>query len=247
VALKGSKMGNTVQPLVRTAVPALLLGVPAVLLALAAPACVDNNVTLFIQQVQVPDPENSCSVSADPGAAYFPIGYMDTSLTSQYAGALLIGNQLASRGDSTTLRPESNRVQLYEADVEIFDAGGGSMSAFTMPISGFVEVSSATEPAYGIAYVTLIDAGTGAALAGQQTTVITRVKVYGETLGGLAVETGYWDFPIQICSGCIQCICPSGIDAEYAKTCNPGQNSAVDCRLQACWGTTANCGCATTV
>jgi hypothetical protein len=243
VALEGSNMGNTVHRLVRNVVPAMLLAVPAALFALGAPGCVDNNVSLFIQQAQVRDPGTDCSAAADPDSAYWMVGIMDTALTGEYSAALLVGNQLKARGDSDTLRPESNRVQLYEADVELFDSGGGTVSAFTMPISGFVEVSGSTAPAYGLAFVTLIDAGTGAALAGQQTTLIARVKIYGETLGGLEVETGYWDYPIEICSGCLGCICPTSPDAEYTETCNPGQNTSIDCRLVACWGTTDNCGC----
>jgi hypothetical protein len=246
VALKGSNMGNTVHRLVRPVVSALLLGVPALLLALAAPACVDNNVTLFIRQVQVREADSGCVAVADPAGLHVSVGVFDTDYSSEFWGALLVGNQLAARGQSDTLRPESNRVQLYEADVEIFDSGGGTMSSFSMPISGFVDVGSPTDPAYGIANVALIDAGSAGALAGQQTTVIVRVKVYGETLGGIEVETGYWDFPIQVCAGCTPCTCPKSIDDDFATWCNPGLSDTIDCRRQACWGANM-CGCNITV
>ena len=237
-------MGNSNHWLVRKVLPAALLGTPALLLALGAPACVDNNVSMFIQQVQVPDSSNGCVVTADPSAAYYGAGVMDTQLASGYVATLLVANQLKARGNSDTLRPESNRVQLYQADVELFDATGGSLTSFSMPISGFIDVSSGTTPAYGLATVTLIDAATAASLAGQQTTITARVKVYGTTLGGIDVETGYWDYTITVCDGCLGCTCPATPStSDYAKACNLGDNETQDCRLMACWTATATCDC----
>jgi hypothetical protein len=250
VALQGSNMGNTDHWFVRKVLPAALLGTPALLLALAAPGCVDNNVTLYIQQVQAPDPSNNCSVSNDPGATYYGTGVMDTQLaTGGYVATLLVANQLKARGNSDTMRPESNRVQLYQADVELFDGTGGSLSSFSMPVSGFIDVSESTTPAYGLATVTLVDPATAASLAGQQTTVTARVKVYGQTLGGIDVETGYWDYTIQVCAGCLGCICPSSSASDLTATCFPGDNESVDCRapiMGGCYDTADHCGCIVT-
>ena len=167
---------------------------------------------------------------------------MDVAYASEYDGELLVGNQLVSRGDQATMRPESARVQLYSADLTIFDAGGATLSSFSVPISGFVDVGSGNSPGYGVVHVPLIDAATGAAIPPGQT-VVSRVKIYGVTLGDIQVETGNWDFPIYVCAGCIACVCPATADADYAKSCYPGQNEAVDCRRATCWNAATGTGC----
>jgi hypothetical protein len=217
-------------------------GSAATVLALTASACVDNNVTLFIEKVMAPDPDDNCVAQSDPDGLFYGAGALDTALSPQYEAWVLVGNQMVARGDSDTLRPESSRIQLYEAEVEIFDSSGGTISSFTHPVTGFVDVGSGTEPGWGLAKVTLVDAGTGGALGGLQT-LISRIKIYGVTLGGIDVETGYYDYPIQVCSGCLPCVCPESADAEYTTACAPGQNEAVDCRLDACWAAGNFCGC----
>ncbi|MBW2527141.1 MAG: hypothetical protein JRI23_23365 [Deltaproteobacteria bacterium] len=221
-----------------------LLGFGA-FVALCAPlttGCVDNNSTIFIRQLQAPEAENFCVVSNTPDSLHWLEGTMDLSLASSYGGTVLVGNQLQERGDESTARVETGRVQLYEAEIELFDYNGATVSSFTMPTTGFVDVSSGTTPSYGLAGVVLVDQGAGVA-ANQ--TYISRVKIYGENLGGIEVETGWWDYPIYVCDGCLGCICPTSAEAEYAPSCRPGQNESVDCRLKPCWDPAAGnyCGC----
>jgi hypothetical protein len=215
----------------------------ALLVALSTAACVDNNTTLFIQQVQAISATNSCEATADPTAAFWSSGTMDLALTAEYNAMLLVGNQLVSRGNADTMRPESARVQLYSADVSVFDAGGGTVGEFSLPVAGFVDVGTGDTPGYGLVHVPLIDAGTSAAIAPGQT-VVARVKIYGSTLGGIDVETGYYDFPIVVCQGCIACTCPSSADSEYVVACQAGQNEGIDCRNDTCYSAANNwCSC----
>ena len=215
---------------------ALLLGPAFTSLSLG---CVDNNVSLFIRQVQIPDEDDDCVVQADPAAMFRLSGTMDTALTTSYQAVLLLGNQLVPRGNADTLRPESNRVQIYEIEVSVFDYLGGVLSEYTMPASGFVDPSSGTTPGFGLVGATLVDHATGQYLAGvsQAQTVVSRVKVYGVTLGGLEVETGYWDFPIYVCqstglnTGCLPCNAPEDSGDAIVQPCFFGQDKSYDCRL----------------
>ena len=203
--------------------------------------CVDNNTSIFIRQVQVPDPDNGCIVSADPSALMDTHGNVDTfaqrfitgagdvtqGQTAAFNVSLLVGNQLIRRGDVDTLKVETSRVQLFEAEVEVFDFQGASLNTFSQPISGFIDPSNGSEPGYGLTGLTVIDAGTIAA-AGNQT-LVARVQIFGESLGGLEVETGFWDYPVTVCDGCFGCVEPSSCDDEIVATCQLGQN-APDCR-----------------
>lgn len=217
---------------------------PALLLAPVASGCVDNNSTLYIRQLQAPESSNSCVVSNSPDSLHWTEGFFDTSLAPSYAGTVLVGNQAQQRGDEKTGKVETSGIQLYEAEIETFDYTGATLSSFTMPTSGFVEEAVGTTPSYGLAAVTLIDPSVAPAVGSGQT-VISRVKIYGETLGGLEVETGWWDYPIYVCDGCLGCVCPASVDDEYVTTCRPGNNEAVDCRLTSCWNPANNeyCGC----
>jgi len=214
---------------------ALLLGTA---LASCGLGCVDNNVSLFIRQVQVPDENDDCLVQNDPNGLVRLSGRMDTALTTSYQAVLLLGNQLVQRGDADTLRPESNRVQIYEIEVSIFDYLGNELRTFTQPASGFVDPATNTTPGWGLVGATLIDPATGQSLAALNQTVVSRVKVYGVTLGGLEVETGYWDFPIYVCQSqsledrsCLPCDDPENPTDDIIYPCFYGQDTVYDCRL----------------
>jgi len=110
--------------------------------SIVAPACADNESSLFVRLVQAPD--EMCQYPT-PGSdvQFFPRGTMDVRVTSIYTAALIVGNQVVPRGDAEQIRTETSRIQLYAADVNILDAGestvlraDGSESAFEVPISG---------------------------------------------------------------------------------------------------------------
>ena len=196
-------------------------------LAMGAMGCVDNNTTIFVRQVQAPDPANECVVTNDPSALARSRGYVDGALADSYFAWLLVGNQLVRRGDNDTLRTESARVQLYTADVEVFDYTGATLSSFSQPISGFIDPSNGSEPGYGLTSLVLVDQGV---VSGHSGIVVSRVKLFGETLGGDEVETGFWDFPIEVCADCFACIEPESCDDPCTASCEFGQDASPDCR-----------------
>lgn len=231
----------------------------AVLLVGAASAlstgCADNESSLFIRGALIPD-GSDCTVQATPSAPMIAQGTLDTGIRAEYTADLLLGNQIVRRGNTASLRTETSRIQLYEADVALLDAAGnelsrgdGSAAAFTVPISGFVDPGSGTEPGYGATSVLLIDSATGQSLDGQVTSsglvqdIVASVIVRGRTLGGNEIESGEWRFPISICHCCLVFVPPeaddpatSGVDCSVREdttaTCTSrlGLDSAVDCR-----------------
>ena len=200
--------------------------------------CTDNNSTVFIQQVQAPSDE--CSYDNDPDATHIAKGYLDVNARLIYDAVFLVGNQLIKRGDDAQFKVETSRVVFNEAEIEVFDYNGGSLGAFSVPVSGFADPASGGTPGYGNAIVSLIDPATAAGLVGTNQTVVSRVKVFGESLGGTDVETGYFDFPIEVCTGCltdtrvtadcsaapedIACPCTVGQDGPFDPRCSPATN-----------------------
>ncbi|HZO17069.1 MAG TPA: hypothetical protein VFB62_27520 [Polyangiaceae bacterium] len=188
--------------------------------------CTDYSPSVFVRQAQLLNPEDDCLVENDPSSTAIYSGRYDPAIgTNGYFGALLVGNQLIPRGDEEQLKPEANRVQFYEAEVELLSQSGDSMgAAFFQTISGFADPSRGTEPGYGVAGVTLIPPGTAAT-----GTVVARIIVRGVTLGGEDVETAFWDFPILVAP--MDCLEPASCDDELVVQCVPGQDTPPDCRL----------------
>jgi hypothetical protein len=202
------------------------------------PSCAENNSTLFVAGVMVPD--DDCSVTAEGDAKVHLFGTLDRAHRSAYFAALLVGNQLRARGDGDTLRTETNRVTLRGAVVTINSATGTTLDEFTTNVAGFVHPSDGDSPGWGAVGVTLLPAAFVSNLPAGQTELNVLVSVFGDTLGNDEVESSTFSFPIQICSDCrVDCSmandivqgdpCPSGM-SPVTLACDAGQdNSFIPC------------------
>jgi hypothetical protein len=202
--------------------------------------CTENNQSIFIRQVPVPDPEDQCAVTADPSSPALFSGRLDAALATTYQQFFLVGNQMISRGDPARLLPETSRVQFYEADVQIFD-NDVLVDEFTVPISGFADQAAESTPSYGLVAVnpvltsTTID-GIINVHGTQGVFVVARVVVRGVTLGGTDVTSGLYDFPIFVCGDranqipCITQSRPTSCEDDLTLACIRGQDLPHDCR-----------------
>src|SRR5262249_39661962 len=98
----------------------------------------------------------------------------------------------------------------------------------TVLSSGSLDPGQGNEPAYASFAVTLMNAKALAhfdpgAVGAPSKIAIAYVKVYGQTLGGVSVETNEIQFPIYVCHGCLVSI-PSG--AATTNYCAGGTTSA---------------------
>lgn len=216
-----------------------------------AAGCADNESGLFVRSVLVLQPPE-CSVRADPTSAHWLGGVMDTALTSTYEAALLIGNQLVSRGDRDKVRTETSRVVIEGAEVAVLSATGGVLQEFSVPATGFVDPGTSDEPGYGSASATLIPSGVVSAGPGEVFLVTAEVRVFGTTLGGDEIESAKLTFPITICYGCLISFpadaddpaqpgyqCATGTGEAVDAPCRIGQDEPVDCRV--CVGSNPAC------
>lgn len=213
------------------------------------PGCADNRSSIFIQGAMV-IPQDTCTVKADSSATVLFRGTYDvafaTTTAPEYSAALLVGNQLVRRGNAATLRTETSRVGFYEAEITLTNSAGDPIpnGNFVVPVTGFADAASGTDPGFGAVAVTLIDATSAQNItAGQE--VIANVILRGETLGNVDVETDAWSFPITVCNGCLVAFpadaddpARPGLDCDIRDEspvyCRMGQDAFVDCR--ACAG-----------
>jgi hypothetical protein len=208
--------------------------------------CTDAETSVFVQRVIIPEvADDGCTWNPDPSGlglifGKLDLGYTDPNgdpLVTSYRAVLAVGNQLVERGDEDTLKPESNRIQFYEVEAEVFNFAGTKLSEFTVPATGFADPSSGGNPGFGAVLATMVDIDAilqffplgDAEPLGQ--TIVSRVIVRGVTVGGTEVETAPWDFPIEVfASG--SCREPDNCEGEIPTTaCFLGNDATdIDCR-----------------
>lgn len=211
-----------------------------------ASGCVEAEAPFFIRSVKA---QNCEVIGVD--SELLAAGTMDLRYSCNYFAVLEIANQLVRRGDETKLQIETSRISVESVDVEILQADGETaINAFTYPTAGFVDPATSSNPGRGLAGALLIDGGTAAIIAQQGGGLfVARVVANGRTLGGDNIRTRPFDFPINICIGCL-CREPAndtciGADVAPSEACFFPQDSGFDCR----WlnGHTcdepATCGC----
>lgn len=206
----------------------------AVTAGLLAPACADNESSLFIRDCIPPTyQQQSGCVVPEPNdvTTFIASGVHDAGLSGQYGCWLRVGNQVVNQGSGDQIRTETSRINLYAADVRLTDLAGNAITyadggavEFSVPISGFVDPGGGNDgdAGYGYANVLMIDQATTEALAGQvaggtEMDVLAGVIVYGRTLGGQELETPEWFFQIHVC---IACAC-----VQTGMTCDPTQSA----------------------
>lgn len=198
------------------------------------PGCADNHSTLFVVGA-LQRPDDCSGYIYDPGQPRIGSGLLDRRLRAVYEAGLLIGNQLVAQGNNDQVRTETSRVVLQGAEVRLTRAETGEqVDHYTTTISGTVDPSPSTNPGYFGAQVMLIPN-----LDLQPGEYLSKVRVFGETLGGLEVESGEFVFPIRVCDGCSlvvegevtqgnECLPPQGAPLS---SCNAGIDGPTDCSV----------------
>lgn len=188
----------------------------------------------------VADPESSNTLRAE--------GVLDVALRPDYVATLKVGSQLAPRGDKTNLRAETMIATFTGAEVHLSGDADVEPLEFTVPAAGTtIPPSSSADPGFGIVAATLIPAAVGVELAAELTnraelrTRVAEVRVFGETIGGLDIETAPFSFVIRVCKGCLVEFpaealdnnrnCGAALNEAGVVPCRIGQDDPVDCRL----------------
>jgi hypothetical protein len=152
-----------------------------------------------------------CVYTADPTQAEISYGILDVDFRDSYSADFLVGNQMVTQGDPTKPATETSRIKLTGGIVRITDTSGNQIKKFSQATSGTVDPLSGTNPSYlAVTGFPLIDVGTVSGVLntisglGRPTVELdTYVRVYGYTLGGQYVESDEFEFPVEVCKGCL--------------------------------------------
>jgi hypothetical protein len=219
----------------------LVLITGALFAGVVAPACASNDQSVFIRQVAAPPASRqngSCLYTVDPTLPFLSEGTLDVGVRDDYYARLIYGNQLSARADRTANRTESNRVTLNGAVVRVTTTDGTLIREFTSVSTGFADPAVGDTPSYGVLAVTIIDRATRDLLANglnkraDTKLVIANVKGFGQTLGGVDVESNEFSFPIRVCKGCL---------VSFEKSNDVNLQPAPNCLLALAEGTPLPC------
>jgi len=235
------------------------LGVGLLLLASAAvsiPACAHDDSTLFVQDVLQAQPVTAgqvCTYTSDPKQPFISSGVLDLALRNQYDATFLLGNQMVAEANSQQLQTETSIITIQGAVVRITDAAGAQLNTFTRLTSATIYPAAGSVPGYAPVGVTILDSSTTTGNGNVTSTVggggvarlVSYVKFFGVTLGGKNVESDEFEFPVDICQGCLISFSPVDISPLFAAPnckaaatgtisslpvpCIVGQDSPVDC------------------
>ncbi|MBX3258991.1 MAG: hypothetical protein KIS78_18660 [Labilithrix sp.] len=230
---------------------ALAVAAFGVLATALTPACAENDQSIFIRSVLAPSINRQggvCTYTADITQPMLSEGVLDVGIADSYVASLLVGNQLIPRGNALSVRAESNRARLNGAVVRVSDPSGATLSEFTALGSGFVDPALNNLPSYSAFFVTAIDPASVQRIAdqvpvGQTRLLVANIKVFGQTLGGVDLETGEFQYPIRVCNGCLvdfstgddkatdalDCSLPLGDSNQ--RPCSLGQDEPTPCQL----------------
>jgi len=229
----------------KSLLPALLLTLGSIPLI---PSCADNNSSMFVVGVMKLD-DTTCSVKADATAPILAGGVMDVAFTQSYRGFLLVGNQLTQRGSREQIRTETSRVALRGAEVKLTTFDGRLLGNYSTVGTGFVDASAGDVAAYGAMSVDIIPSALGSNDALLEAgAVVAKIRVFGDTLGNIAITSSELDFPIRVCAGCLVTYPTSAADPSQpagggylctraattdttteAVPCRPGQDQSFAC------------------
>jgi hypothetical protein len=227
--------------------------------AVIATACVHDDSSIFVNQVLAPQlvtPGTACTYTSDPTQPYLTQGVLDTAFKQSYTAVFLIANQIIPVGDPTQPDTETSDVVIQGAIIRITDATGVPLNGS----KGYTELGTVTippaqgnTPSYAAISMTILDQATVASVAvtpGSTRRLLTYTQFFGQTLGGESVETGEFEFPVDVCDGCLitfsasdidttllpklNCVGASGSQTSSATSslpvpCALGQDDSIDC------------------
>jgi hypothetical protein len=178
-------------------------------------ACVHDDSTIFVRSVLAPQTSSQvgtqCVYTNDPAQPFLSSGVLDLALKGEYDAEFLLGNQLVSQANSNQLQTETSLVTISAAIVRITTAGGVELNRYSRLAAASIVPASGNTPGYSeIGPVDIVDGRTIGSDAVQLNLVlggtvrlVTHVRFSGKTLGGQSVESNEFEFPVDICRGCL--------------------------------------------
>ncbi|NOY94310.1 MAG: hypothetical protein GXP55_24290 [Deltaproteobacteria bacterium] len=199
-----------------------------IVLATALAGCTADNASVFIEGDVIPEIQDvGCDVTVD--GTLLTSGVYNIDLAAPYSIFPVYANQLLSR--ATDIRADPNGVQIMGAEIELQDQGGTPLdfptlpNPFSIPTSTYVPSGDVGEPGRAVGELQIIPEVYRVSMPAEvrRAVILVSVKVFGRTNGNIDIQSGVWQWPVQLCGdGCLfECL---GLDGTEVVSCQPGQD-----------------------
>lgn len=197
-------------------------------LALFSGACAENNMS--IQVLRARPFEDDCTIVPGDlavGRGFFDISYADPAqaatgqFTTDYVQGFEIENNLYDTTDESSARLNAQNfktvqaVVTYSSDDPLIQGTANGVPETVTPVALTVEADGGK---HGIA-ATLLPKSIATLFTGgladptQTATLVASFRVEGELQDGWNLRSGTFDFPVELCNGCLRQTCPD-LDAD---------------------------------
>ncbi len=214
--------------------------------------CVDNGKSLVVLFQVAPDSDCVYEVDGDyyRSRGYLDLGHLAFGGRPSYRFYAQVNNYMPNSSDVSNGESNAFDVHLTKAVVEYEWLKGREEVLAANP--ALLQVLAIEDLAYTDYFNAYVSAGDDGGEAGKtvfgffmvppeigelmvqldaeasKVTLGVRARLYGETIGGLKVETGEFFYAIDLCWGCLYYVCcldtPSLTD-DYYPACRPGQDT----------------------
>ena len=214
--------------------------------ALIMPACNHPDASIFIVGVVYPPAPSTSSCMYPTASATSPLlleGTVDVAVAGSYQELVVVGNQLLAQGDPTSDKAETSRITLNKVSVHVTTSTGQLIDDYSTQVDGFIDVGSAGTPGYGEVQAEIIGGPAFQYLATQAKanpyvpiSAVTEFYFTGTTLGDVTVTSDTFQYPVNICYGCLADFtndvggaCDTMPASAPVRPCFIGEDSPYDC------------------
>jgi hypothetical protein len=209
----------------------LLIALP-VSVAMGLMGCVDDDISFYIQQNQVPEQGCEVSTTADK---FRGSGLLDVSLNLGYYMFPLVINNMRS-SSSEDQQPERNNLHMRRFTVELESVpvgASGAETSFEVPVSGLLPPAGGMLAYAGVKVIkdSLAAKLNSAQLPGEPVIMVS-LRAEAERSGETR-ESAEFLYPVNICKGCLVDMRTEPPDKEDTTTvsnvCGIPQDDPVTC------------------
>jgi hypothetical protein len=177
-------------------------------------ACAHDDSTLFVYQVQVGTPSGStCTFSPNPASIFLSGGLLDVGVRPEYDATYLVANQMVAQASPSTPQTETSFITIDHANVKITQTNGTIIRQYSTVTAATVPPATGATPGFiPVVDVPILDSEAVTTITGMGLNrVETFVQFFGKSTGGTAVESNTFEFPVDLCNGCLV-VFPMGED-----------------------------------
>ena len=139
----------------------------------------------------------------------------------EYDAVFLLANQLVAQSNPNQVQTETANINVQGAIVRVTDAAGNQLDNYTSLTSGTVYAAVGGTPGYAVVSATAISnkalTAAGGTSGGNSKTLVSYLKFFGHTLGGDYIESNEFEFPVDVCTGCLVSFSASDISPCYSN------------------------------